>query len=459
MLGQLGLAVILVTANAHAQTTKDLPPPADAAVNFSRDIDPILSASCYACHGPTVQTSGLRLDQRVGVLKGGESGSPALVPGKSSDSLLVLYAAGVDPDMVMPPSGDRLTGKQIGLLRAWIDQGAEYPEDISTASARDEQLRTDHWSFKQPVRLPIPAVKNHSWVRTPIDAFVLEKLEARGWKPSAPAKPRTLLRRMFLDLIGLPPTLEEQEVILKDPSPENFDRLVSELLSRPGYGERWGRHWLDLVRFAESNGYERDAAKPNGWKYRDYVIRSFNKDKPYDRFILEQLAGDELAEISAETLIAMGYNRLAPWDDEPADFDQDRFDQLDDVVRTTCEVFLGLTLGCARCHDHKFDPLTQRDYYGMAAIFNGLQRAREDRKELDLPVGTRAELDKLAERDAEIEPLEERIAGLREEFRCFFRQVLLIPEYFSRVLPRRICNPIYNTLRQPQSRQTKKNAG
>ena len=364
--------------------------------------------------------NGLRLDHRLGALSGGESGSPALLPGNSAESRLVAYVAGLDPDVVMPPSGERLTEEQIALLRAWIDQGAQYSEEESGIVTQKGQPGSNHWSFRPIVRPPVPIVKNASWVRNPIDAFVLEKLEARGWKPSPPAEPHSLLRRMYLDLMGLPPTLEERDTLLRDPTPKNFDRLVSDLLSRPGYGERWGRHWLDLVRYAESNGYERDATKPDVWKYRDYVIRSFNKDKPYDRFVLEQLAGDELPDVSAETLIALGYTRLGPWDDEPADFEQDRFDQLDDIVRTTSEVFLGMTLGCARCHDHKFDPLTQRDYYSMAATFNGLQRHLNGRQELSLPVGNRVDLDQLAARDAEIEPLEKRIANLRDSFRVKF---------------------------------------
>ena len=170
---------------------------------------------------------------------------------------------------------------------------------------------------------------------TQIDAFILARLERRGWKPSDSAKPRALMRRLYLNLIGLPPTLGEQRALLTDPSPEGFDRLVDDLLQRPGYGERWARHWLDLVRYAETNGYERDNTKPHVWRYRDYVIRAFNNDKPYDRFIMEQLAGDEVEDVSPETLVALGYNRLGPWDDEPADFAQDRFDQLDDIVTTT----------------------------------------------------------------------------------------------------------------------------
>src|SRR6185295_19273520 len=249
-------------------------------------------------------------------------------------------------------------------------------------------------------------------------AFILQKLQARGWKPVPAASPRALLRRVFLDLNGLPPTLAEQEAFLQDPG--RFEQLVDELLARPAYGERWGRHWLDLARYAESNGYERDAVKPNAWRYRDYVIEAFNRDKPFDRFILEQIAGDELPDASAETFTALGYHRLGPWDDEPADPKEDRFDQLDDMVSTTAQVFLGMTLGCARCHNHKFEPLSARDYYSMVAIFDPLQRPQDGRTELDQPMGTRSQLAAEAERDSKIEPLRKQIKQLRDDWRQSF---------------------------------------
>jgi hypothetical protein len=226
-----------------------------------------------------------------------------------------------------------------------------------------------------------------------------------------------LLRRIYLDVIGMPPSLAEQEAFLQSPTPAALDRVVSDLLARPAYGERWGRHWLDLVRYAETNGYERDATKPHGWRYRDYVIRSLNDDKPFDRFVLEQLAGDELPDANAETLTATGFYRLGPWDDEPADPKEDRYDQLDDILSTTSQVFLGLTLGCARCHDHKFDPLTQSDYYRMVAIFNGLQRPRNGRTELDLPVGKRLEVDAELARDRLVEAFTQQLAELRNRRR------------------------------------------
>ena len=278
----------------------------------------------------------------------------------------------------------------------------------------------EHWSYL-PVKKPtVPAVADASWVRNPIDAFILAKLEKQKWKPAAPAKRRELLRRVHLDVIGLPPSPAEQQTFLADKSPTAFNTVVDNLLKRKGYGERWARHWLDVVRYAETNGYERDAIKPSVWRYRDYVIDAFNNDKPYNRFVLEQLAGDELADASSETLIATGFYRLGPWDDEPADPQQDRSDQLDDLIRTTSEVFLGMTVGCARCHNHKFDSLSMHDYYRMAAIFNGLQRPRSGRGELDLPAGSSQQVAALAERDRDITTAQAKIKTLQSEFRAKF---------------------------------------
>jgi hypothetical protein len=387
----LGFAAVAVLA-AHAAA----PPVPD----FTRDVQPIFAAKCLVCHGSKMQIHGLRLDRRADALRGGESGVPAIVPGNSAQSLLIRYVSGLDPKVVMPPSGPRLTAEQVALLRAWIDRGADWPGESAPVS--EAPKRSNHWAF-QPISHPAVPDMHSDWVRNPIDAFVLQKLRARGLMPAPPAEPGVLRRRVYIDLIGLPPTLAEQS--------RPFD--VDELLARPTYGERWARHWLDLVRFAETNGYERDATKPNAWRFRDYVIRAFNQDKPFDRFVLEQLAGDELPDASVDTFTALGYYRLGPWDDEPADPATDRFDQLDDMVSTTSQVFLGLTLGCARCHNHKFEPFTARDYYSMVALFNGLQRPQKGRADLDLPAGTWAEIDAILERDRRIEPLQKRIEEIR----------------------------------------------
>ena len=384
-------------------------------VDFARHIQPILAGQCHSCHGPKLHLGELRLDNRSDAVRGGGSGVAAIVPGNSRDSLLIRYVSGLDAKTVMPPAGPRLTAEQIERLRRWIDQGAKWPGADATSTVAEN--RDDHWSFRPRSDVKPPDVQNKAWVRNPIDAFVLAKLESRGWQPSEPAKPYQLLRRFHLDLTGLPPSLAEQDAFLRNPSPAALDDILDNLLARDSYGERWARHWLDLARYAETNGYERDAIKPHAWRYRDYVIRSFNRDKPYDRFILEQIAGDELPDANAETMIATGFHRLGAWDDEPADPETDRFDQLDDVVSTTSQVFLGVTLGCARCHNHKFDPLTARDYYSMVSIFNALNRPRDGRKELDSPVGTLAELEREAERDPRIEPLTRQIKALNEGFR------------------------------------------
>lgn len=377
------------------------------AADYNRDIKPLLARKCFGCHGPGLQQSHLRLDRRSDALRGGESGVAAIEVGKSATSLLIRYVSGTDPKLVMPPTGPRLTAAEIALLREWIDAGAEYA-DVSVSDAPKVDPRLAHWAFHAPVKPVVPAVKNRSWVKNPIDAFVLSKLEAKGWRPAARASDADLLRRVYLDLTGLPPTVAEQDAFRG-----NWDELVRTLLARPSYGERWGRHWLDVVRYADTNGYERDAVKPQVWKYRDYVIRSFHEDKPFDRFVIEQMAGDELAELSPETLVATGFHRLGPWDDEPADPMEDRFDQLDDLLNTTSQAFLGMTLACARCHNHKFEPLTTKDYYGMIAVFNGLERPRKGRTELDRPVGTRAELAVFEKREAKIAALR---AAAREEW-------------------------------------------
>ena len=331
--------------------------------------------------------------------------------------------------------------KHRGLARGWVvlalglvagsliaadepRRKAKDPNDLASYDGLVTEEDRAHWAF-QPVQAPIvPEVNDRNWATNPIDRFVLAGLEAKGWTPAPPAKPQALLRRIALDVTGLPPTPDEQSAFLDrcQTNPTATELLIDELLARPSHGERWARRWLDVVRFAESNGYERDAPKPLAWKYRDYVIRAFNADKPFNRFATEQLAGDELADgTTAETLIATGYFRLGPWDDEPADPRQDRFDQLDDLVVTTSEVFLGLTLGCARCHDHKFEPVTQRDYYRLAAVFAPLRRPLDERTELTVPIGTPAEVAAERRRDARIAPLARALERAKRSPQSFGR--------------------------------------
>lgn len=280
-----------------------------------------------------------------------------------------------------------------------------------------DDYEREHWAFVPVVRPDVPQVADQDWVRTPIDAFILAELEDDELVPAADADRLTLLRRVYFDLIGLPPTPDEQAAFLQDDSPDAYERVVDDLLARPQYGERWARHWLDVVRYAESNGYERDNPKPHAWRYRDYVIRAFNEDKPFDRFLIEQLAGDELPDSNAETQIATTFLRLGLWDDEPADPVVDRYDQLDDVLDATATTFMGLSIRCARCHDHKYEPLSQRDYTRMLAIFEPLQRPRDGRTDLDRHVGTADELatyrDGMAQADTKVSQLQQQIDTMR----------------------------------------------
>ena len=334
-------------------------PAAEATIDFNRQIRPLLAKHCFACHGGDVAESSLRLDHRDSAVAESDSGLVAIQAGEPENSELLRRIRSAEDYEQMPPEGDRLEQEEIALLEKWIGQGAEYSQ---------------HWSFQPRTDPDIPAVQNEQWVRNPIDAFLLDKLEAAALTPNPPADARTLLRRLYYNLTGLPPTIEQVdafEAAANDPATfeDAYQQTCRDLLTDPGFGEHWARHWLDVVRYAETNSYERDGDKPNAWRYRDYVIDALNKDKPYDQFIREQLAGDELPDPTREQLIATGYYRLGVWDDEPADKLQAKFDGLDDLVTTTSQGFLGLTLNCARCHDHKIDPLLQRDYYSMVSFF------------------------------------------------------------------------------------------
>ncbi len=393
-----------VVAGALAFSTISL-----SAADYERDIKPILEERCYSCHSRLKQKADLRLDAGALIHKGGKNG-PVVVSGKTGESPLLERVRSKDEDERMPPEGKPLSADKIALLEEWIAAGATFPADEAIPKTPAE-----HWSF-QPVRRPaVPTIKNPAAARNEIDNFVIGRLEQRDWQPAPTAEPRALLRRLYLDLTGLPPTLAEQDRFLKEPSLAALDAVIDDLLSRPTYGERWARHWLDVVRYADSNGYERDAEKPFVWRYRDYVINALNADKPFNQFVVEQLAGDEVAVPTAETVIATSYLRLGHWDDEPADPPTDRFDQLDDIVSTSSLAFLGLTLGCARCHDHKFEPLSTRDYYSMVAVFNPLERPRDGRTEHAVPAGTRLELAALAERDRQIESLRKHEPALPSE--------------------------------------------
>jgi len=346
------------------------------AVDYERDVRALLRERCIACHGSVKQEGDLRLDAGALILKGGSE--PVVIAGKSALSPLIERVLSNEEGVRMPPEGARLSAAQIAHLKEWIDSGATFPaHEVIPAKPRE------HWAF-QPVERPaLPEVPDPIWSQNPIDRWVLNDLKQRMAQPVRPASPQALLRRTYLDLIGLPPTIAEQEAFAQS---GDLAAVIQDLLSRPEYGERWARHWLDVVRYADSNGYERDAEKPFVWRYRDYVIRALNDDKPFDRFVLEQIAGDELPDRNVDSHIATGFLRLGHWDDEPADPAADRFDQLDDIVSTTGQAFLGLTIGCARCHDHKFEPLSTRDYYSLVAVFHPLERPREGRTEKPLSI-------------------------------------------------------------------------
>ncbi|HEY2953534.1 MAG TPA: DUF1549 domain-containing protein, partial [Verrucomicrobiae bacterium] len=339
---------------------------------FESRIRPIFANHCYECHSQESGKSkgGLRLDTRDAVLKGGNTG-PALVPGKPEQSLLITAVSYADPDLKMPPKNKKLSDAQITDLRTWVRMGA--PDPRKTALASGKKYGGDaknHWAF-QPVKKPIPpAVSNPAWVANPIDAFVLARLEAKGLKPNPPADKRTLIRRASLDLIGLAPTAQEVDAFLNDHSAEAFATVVDRLLQSPQYGERWARYWLDLSRYADTKGdvkrQQEDPHFPNAWTYRDYVIKAFNDDKPYDRFILEQIAGDKLVSPNASdrsALAALGFLTLGDH------FNGQQHDIINDRIDVVTRGFLGLTVTCARCHDHKFDPIPTQDYYSLHGIF------------------------------------------------------------------------------------------
>jgi mono/diheme cytochrome c family protein len=341
-----------------------LPPAANQKIDFAKDIAPLLQQHCFTCHGPRTQQSGLRFDQKSAALKGSMNG-PVIVPRNGAGSRMIQLVAGVSPDgLVMPPVGPRLTSTEVGLLRAWIDQGVSWPENVSLNSA-------PLWSLQKVTHPDPPAVHNRTWARNPIDNFLLAKLESQNIAPSPEAAKTTLIRRVSFDLTGLPPTPEEIRAFLADTRPDAYDRLVDRLLASPHYGERWGRYWLDLARYADSDGYEKDRTRPWAWRYRQWVIEAFNRDLPYDQFTIEQIAGDLLPHRTDDMLVATGFNRNTLTNREGGtDPEQFRDDQVLDRAATLGTVFLGLTVGCAQCHDHKFDPIAQKDFYSLAAFFN-----------------------------------------------------------------------------------------
>jgi hypothetical protein len=390
----LAWSAIAFLGSAPLQTRaegKDVSAPA-AGIRFNRDIRPIFSNRCFKCHGPDLKRAGLDLQSRESAIGPVKSGNIPVVPGKSAESQLIERVSSADEDFRMPPKGkgDRLTAEQIDKLRAWIDQGAHWEE---------------HWAYIKPQRPPVPAVKNKSWPRNDVDYFVLARLEEEGLDPSPEADRATLIRRVTLDLIGLPPSLEEVDAFLTDADPKAYEKVVDRLLASPHYGERQARPWLDQARYADTNGYEKDERRTI-WPYRDWVINAFNRDMPFDQFTIEQIAGDLLPGADTEQKIATGFHRNTMVNVEGGTDDEEfRVAALVDRVNTTMAVWMGTTIACAQCHNHKFDPFSQAEYYRLFAFFNSTEdRGRSNEPSLSLPT---------AEQSAHQQKIRAEIAKLR----------------------------------------------
>jgi hypothetical protein len=396
----------------------------DQVAFFSSKVRPLLEANCFKCHGgigsngkPKVR-SGLQLISRKGVVLGGEHG-PAFNTEKPAESLLLEMISYKDEHHEMPPSG-KLEPDQAKILNEWVNMGLPWTaedidvlvkiEDHTHAANEINETTRNFWSHTKVTRPDVPKVSDSSWQKHPIDAFIYAKLAEQGLVPNGPASKEALARRAYFNLTGLPPTPEQVAAFVNDTSADAWPNLVESLLDSPHYGEQWARHWLDLLRYAESNGFERDSTKNHIWRFRDYVIQAFNEDKPYNQFVREQLAGDELDKVTAQSMIATGYHRLMQWDDEPADRPQHVYDVLDDNVRVTSEAFLAMTVGCARCHDHKIDPIPQKDYYSFVAFFNNITQM--DKGRVIQPIPMRVDEKELEERkrkrDEEIRRTEEQ---------------------------------------------------
>jgi hypothetical protein len=368
--------IALVTS---ALTAAEPPPAADkptSSVDFDRDIRPILAQRCYECHGPQKQKGGLRFDRKSVVFKPSDSGKPAIVAGNTNNSPLLQKVSSMDPDEVMPPKGAKLTAPQIALLRGWIAQGAPWPDDVEKK----------HWAYEQPARSPLPKVNDSHWPRNPIDFFVLKRLEQEKLAPSVEADRPTLIRRVSLDLIGLPPTLREVDDFVTDNRPNAYEKLVDRLLASPRYGERWARSWLDLARYADTQGYEKDSRR-TVWPYRDWVISALNRNLSFDQFTIEQIAGDLLPDATQDQKVATGFHRNTMTNTEGGtDNEEFRYEAVVDRINTTFAVWMGTTLACAQCHNHKYDPFTTVEYYRIMAFLNNTEDADYDDEKPTLKV-------------------------------------------------------------------------
>ena len=344
---------------------------AEDEVDFENDIAPIFEERCWYCHGEDEQESGLRLDLRNAMLRGGDSGLPAVVPGKPEKSYLIEVVKHLDPDAKMPPDEDRIPDEEIELLTRWVKQGAVWPGQMDTV----DETESDHWSFQKVVRPPVPEIASAS--SNPVDAFLLNQLAERELQFSPSADPRSLIRRVSIILTGLPPTPQETDEFIKAydaDAKKAYESLVDRLLDSPHFGERWAQHWLDVIRWAETNGSEANLYRKNAWIYRDYVVRSFNDDKPYDQFVREQIAGDSIGVGEATGFLVSGpHVPAATVGREPSAIRQARADRMDEIMQTVGASLMGVTIGCARCHNHKFDAISIKDYYSMTAVFQDVE--------------------------------------------------------------------------------------
>ena len=401
---------------------------------FTSDIRPIMERSCWDCHGEELQWSDLDLRTRDDALRGGRSG-PAIVPGRADQSLLYRMIAGLE-EPLMPRDGPSLSAVEIAAVREWIDGGAHWDDGptVAVAAGRDvvEELPAgarEAWAFRLLAEHAVPTA---SPFEHPIDRFLEQRRRAQGLTAAPRADPRTLLRRAHLDLIGLPPTPEETADFLADSRPDAWEHVIERLLASPHYGERWGRHWLDVARYADSDGFEQDYDRPNAWRYRDYVISAFNRDKPFDRFIEEQIAGDELDWATDETRIATGFLRAGPRVHfREKDNPERRYEYLDDIIATLGRGVLGLTVQCARCHDHKFDPILQTDYYRLATSIFGYV---ETEYPLLPPAEGQAYLARVAEIDRQVLALRDEVAEIEAPYRERLKMERLEREFPADVL-------------------------
>ena len=387
----------------------------DEQIDFARDVQPILWQHCVRCHGEKLQESNYRLDVRKRALSPADFGTPPIVKHDADASPLWRYISSTDPaGTVMPPEDvvERPSERQLATIKAWIDQGADWPDALA---GKAEGLKTDHWSF-QPLTDAIPPGTANDWIRNPVDSFTLSKMRQHGLTPSPAASRRKLIRRVYLVMHGLPPSPDEVNQFVTDTSPDAYEQMVDRVLSHPRYGERWGQHWLDVVRFAETHGFETNRERTSAFHYRDYVINSLNADKPYDEFVKEQICGDAVGSDAATGFLVAGPYDLVKSPDINLTLMQ-RQDELADIVNTTGTTFLGLTLGCARCHNHKFDPILQSDYYSLQAVFAGVNHG-ERRLRSETTAGLESELARL---QTELRPKQESFAQHLERARRIYQ--------------------------------------